>query len=671
MSKLFAVVKPAVLVIAGLLSALSSQAQKPSDIPVADFFRRPAVSAPQLSPGGRQIAMLVRSAEGRTVLAVADVATPERRIGVARFDDADVSSFSWVNDKRLVFMAVDLQSPLGQQVGSGLYAVNADGSDFVWLVGRQGYDEAGAGHVANRPLRWNHVFRRTLGGQTDDVVVERFNLRRASEPQSSTMMRLNTFTRATKALLDDEPPNATGWIFDQQQRPRAAISLDLEGNASVMWRPVDGPWKSLQSFNVYRPAPGQIEPVAFDAQGQLLVRAVRNDEARTSALFRYSPEQGKLADKPMVSMEGFDFDGTPVFDSEGKRDLLGLHFLTDAAGSVWFDDKMKALQERVDKVLPQTINRISCSRCVSAKHLVVTSFSDRQSPVYFLFDAEAQGKDSLKLIGASRPWLDAGRMATQEFERIKVRDGLSMPVYVTRPQGKGPWPTVVLVHGGPWVRGVSWGFNPGPQFLASRGYLVVEPEFRGSQGYGFKHFQASWKQWGLSMQDDITDATRWAVEKGLADPKRLVIAGASYGGYATMMGLVKEPDLYRAGINWVGVTDVGLMYSVDWSDAPDLWLRQGMPFLIGDRTKDREQLEATSPLKRAASITKPVLMAYGTKDFRVPLPHGERMRDALKAAGKVEVEWVAYENEGHGFMLESNQVDFWSRVERFLGRHVQ
>ena len=174
------------------------------------------------------------------------------------------------------------------------------------------------------------------------------------------------------------------------------------------------------------------------------------------------------------------------------------------------------------------------------------------------------------------------------------------------------------------------------------------------------------------MQDDITDATRWAVAQGLADPKRLVIAGASYGGYATMMGLVKEPDLYRAGINWVGVTDIDLMYSIDWSDLDgSVWQRYGMPRLVGDRVADKAQLDATSPLKRAAEITKPVLMAYGTKDFRVPLPHGTKMRDALKAAGKVEVEWVEYEEEGHGWLLEKNNVDFWGRVERFLAKHVR
>jgi dipeptidyl aminopeptidase/acylaminoacyl peptidase len=298
--------------------------------------------------------------------------------------------------------------------------------------------------------------------------------------------------------------------------------------------------------------------------------------------------------------------------------------------------------------------------------------SDIQAPVYFLFDRET-GK--LALLGASRPWLSSTGMAgSQDFHRVRVRDGMEIPVYVTKPKGKGPWPTVVMVHGGPFVRGVQWGFNPANQFLASRGYLVVEPEFRGSTGYGMKLFKAGWKQWGLAMQDDITDATKWAISQGLADPKRIAIAGASYGGYATMMGLLKEPDLYKAGINWVGVTDIELLYTIGWSDMMDPdgpWTRYGMPRMIGDPSKDAAQLTATSPLKQARRIKQPVFMAYGEEDVRVPLPHGTKMRDALISSGNKNVEWVEYEKEGHGWGLEKNDVDFWTRFERFLARHVK
>lgn len=665
-----------VLLMFGLILAAAAVSSQPSGtspaaVSAADFFRRPALSSPRLSPDGSRIAMLIPGPEGRTVLAVADVATPNRRVGVARFSDADVRSFQWVSDRRLVFDAVDFQSALGEQFGAGLYAVDVDGKDFVWLVGR-GLRGESEGHVAMRPLRWNHALLSTLRDGSDDVVVARYEFRREGEPGSSTPLRLNTRTRYTREFASKPPGEAADWVLDRSGVPRAAVSMDAKGLARVLLRKSDNEvWVEIDRYDINDPPPGSIFPEAFDTDGQLLVKSLRNDDARTLAVYRFNAERNKTSPEPFFALKGYDFTGRLIFDQATQR-LVGATYVSDAAGTAWFDPSMKAIQERVDSLLSGTANIVHCEACLSQQRFIVSAWSDRQSQLYFVFDKSRQGRESLSFLGASRPWMDAARMAEQDLVRVKARDGQEFPAYITKPRGNGPWPTVVLVHGGPYVRGVKWEWNADAQFLASRGYLVVEPEFRGSTGYGDRLFRAGWKQWGLKMQDDITDATHWAVKQGLADPKRLVIAGASYGGYATMMGLVREPDLYRAGINWVGVTDIDLMYSIDWSDFDgSVWQRYGMPKLVGDRVADRAQLEATSPLKRAAEITKPVLMAYGTKDFRVPLPHGVKMRDALKASGKAEVEWVEYEEEGHGFLLEKNQVDFWLRVERFLARHLR
>jgi dipeptidyl aminopeptidase/acylaminoacyl peptidase len=174
------------------------------------------------------------------------------------------------------------------------------------------------------------------------------------------------------------------------------------------------------------------------------------------------------------------------------------------------------------------------------------------------------------------------------------------------------------------------------------------------------------------MQDDIADGVQWAVEKGYADPKRVCIAGASYGGYATLMGLVNDPDLYKCGIDWVGVTDIKLLYTGHWlftSDLPERWKKYGMPDLIGDLEKDAAQLKATSPLEQAARIRHPLLLAYGGADMRVPLVHGTKFRDAVKASNK-DVEWIEYAEEGHGWALAKNRIDFWTRVEKFLDRNI-
>ena len=227
-----------------------------------------------------------------------------------------------------------------------------------------------------------------------------------------------------------------------------------------------------------------------------------------------------------------------------------------------------------------------------------------------------------------------------------------------------------MVHGGPWVRGTHWEWEPTAQFLASRGYVVIEPEFRGSTGYGYKLFRAGWKQWGLAMQDDIADATRWAVQQGWIDPKRVCIAGASYGGYATLMGLARYGELYQCGIDWVGVTDIKLMYDITWSDISEEAKGYSMPVLIGDQVADAQQLKDTSPLERAAQVRRPLLMAYGGADRRVPIDHGKAFRDAVSRTNK-DVEWIVYRDEGHGWRTLETQVDFWSRVEKFLDSNLR
>lgn len=649
--------------------AVAVAADKP--VAVEDFFRHARISGPQLSPDGRHIAMITPSSrgDGRMTLSVASIDAPQKLSVAAHFEDADVRSFQWVNAKRLVFSAIDFQTELGNQFGAGLYAVDLDGGDFVWLVERR-YGEQDNQPLAKRPLRGNHVLAQTLRDGSDDVIVTRYNLRESSsEIGSTTPVRLNTRTKARKDLVSGPvPEGAAGWALDQGPNPQPVALLSVIKDKARVYLRDGSAWAEVSAFDPYVGGPDAIEPAFADAQGTLYVSRIQDNAERTSALYRFDRATRRIADQPLLDLKGYDFSGEPVLDGD-SGELLGVSYLTDARGTAWFNAQMKADQAEIDRQLPGTNNLLGCSRCLKGQHLVVMAYSDRQSPVYFLYERASR---KLSLIGASRPWLDAKRMAERDFLDFKARDGLRIPVHVTRPQGKGPWPAVVLVHGGPMARGGEWGWSPDGQFLASRGYVVIEPEFRGGTGFGARHFRAGWKQWGLAMQDDVTDATRWAIAQGLADPRRIAIAGASYGGYATMMGLVKEPELYRAGINWVGVTDIPMMYDIGWSDfAGGDWSRYGMPRLIGDPVKDAEQLAATSPLKQAARIVRPVLMAYGGEDYRVPLPHGTRMRDALKAAGKVEVEWVVYPEEGHGWLLEKNNVDFWRRVEAFLGKHLQ
>jgi dipeptidyl aminopeptidase/acylaminoacyl peptidase len=403
--------------------------------------------------------------------------------------------------------------------------------------------------------------------------------------------------------------------------------------------------------------------IGFD--GQMLVLARHGNDA--SALHALDAKTHQPKPEPMISLKGYDFNGVMVYDTDVQR-LLGVHYETDAEGTVWLDPLMQATQAAVDALLPATVNRIACRRCINVPKVLVISASDRQPPTFNVYNRDTK---TLTPIAASRPWIKAQAMGMRDVHRFAARDGLSIPVLVTHPPGKasGARPAVVLVHGGPWVRGTHWEWNPQAQFLASRGYVVIEPEFRGSEGYGFKHFRAGWKQWGLAMQDDVADAVQWAVKQGWVDSKRVCIAGASYGGYATLMGLVRHHELYQCGVNWAGVSDINLMYSISWSDISEEAKGYSMPVLIGDRVADAQQLKDTSPIEQAAKVRRPLLMAYGGEDRRVPIEHGRQLKDAI---GKTNpnLEWVVYADEGHGWRMLETNVDFWTRVEKFLDRNI-
>jgi dipeptidyl aminopeptidase/acylaminoacyl peptidase len=346
-----------------------------------------------------------------------------------------------------------------------------------------------------------------------------------------------------------------------------------------------------------------------------------------------------------------------------------VRFTIDAEVTQWFDEGMKAHQAEVDKLLPATANMLTPARRGNSPWMLVRAFSDVQPALYFLYHAQTK---KLTRLGAEQPGIKPVDMSQMDMVRYKARDGMEIPAYLTLPQSsatKKNLPLIVYVHGGPWVRGASWHWQGDVQFLASRGYAVLQPEFRGSTGFGDKHFRASFKQWGLSMQDDLADGARWAIAQGIADSKRICIMGASYGGYATLMGLVKDAELFRCGVEWVGVSDIMLMYDAHWSDMSDEWKRYGMPQMIGDRVKDAALLEANSPVKLAARIKNPLLIAHGRVDRRVPIEHGKRMYDAVRAHNP-EVEWVEYDKDGHGWGLPETHADWWGRVEKFLARHI-
>ncbi|QBE67299.1 S9 family peptidase [Pseudoduganella lutea] len=630
--------------------------------PVADFFGPSSFGGAQLSPNGQYVAAKVPGQSGRDRLVVVELATSKAQ-AVAEFSDADIGDFQWVNDGRLLFDSTDKDVGVGDiNAAPGLFAVDRDGKNFRQLAQRR--SNFITTPAVARLLPWHTYMLGQRGAQDSDAVyVRSLSFEPRGSVRSEQLLRLDTRTgRSTGVPM---PGNVRRWVLDARGEPRMATTL--EDGKSTIWLRENDKWRAITTFDAWISSTDDFSPLDFDADGRLYVMA-RHGSDKT-AIHTFDLVAGKVDPVPRFSIQRYDFSGRLI--RSGDR-LVGVRYLGDTYATEWLDPDMKALQEKVDAQLPGLVNLISLPRRPESPFVLVTTYSDMQPRTYFVYNRDT---GNLNLLGQSQPKLDATKMGRQQLVTYPARDGMPIPALLTLPHGAkatDKLPMVVLVHGGPWVRGAVWEWSADTQFLASRGYAVLEPDFRGSTGHGAKHLTAGFRQWGRAMQDDVTDGTRWAIEQGVADPKRICIAGASYGGYATLMGLIREPELYRCGVNWVGVTDIKLMYGGSWfhtSDLPAQYIRYGMPRLIGDLETEAEQLMAVSPVEQAARLRQPLLMAYGGADRRVPRAHGTRFRDAVSATNR-NVEWIEYPEEGHGWRLPKNRIDFWTRVEKFLDRHI-
>jgi dipeptidyl aminopeptidase/acylaminoacyl peptidase len=304
------------------------------------------------------------------------------------------------------------------------------------------------------------------------------------------------------------------------------------------------------------------------------------------------------------------------------------------------------------------------STSADEKTLVIRSHSDRDPGTYYVLDLQ-QGR--MVPLGRAMRGLDPQAMRPMEPISFQARDGLTIHGYLTRPAdaGQGPAPLVINPHGGPYTIRDSWGFNPEVQLLANRGYAVLQVNYRGSGGYGVKFLQAGYHEWGGKMQDDLTDAVKWAIAQGITTADRVAIYGASYGGYAALAGLTFTPELYRCGINYVGVSDLGAQiadYKISFSPYYQLFASQQ----VGD---DRAYLHDRSPVNFVQNIRAPLLNAYGYNDARVDIRQWKLLEPALKKYGKT-YEIIINDKEGHGFQNEAARLDFYHRLEAFLARHL-
>ena len=633
----------------------------------ASFFKDPAISFVSLSPQGHYVAMVTILDNGRQALAVRDTADLKKlTVPVSADSNAKIMSVHWINENRIGFTFKNYRTEFESNLDE--FAVDRDGANQTRLIsGNWRHQQNIVGStIKDKVLTADYAFFDVTHDGSDDIIVAKYSWNGIDmHPDASHLFRLDTRTRRLRGMLDGaQPAHAIDWLPDANDQPRI-VTAQAQGRCITYYHAQAGDkWDEM--VNVDCTHDDKFSPLFFDGADTLYVKASYKGYG---SLFRYDVKTMKMAKEPFLSVPGFDFRGEPVLDYASKR-LLGIHLEADARTTVWLDPRLTALQKKIDALLPQTTNSIDCAAdCLNAPVVLVKSSSDRQPLEYFIY---TQASGAIIGLGGTHPDIKPQQMGLRDFYHYTARDGMSIPVYVTMPPGsaKGPRPTVVLVHGGPSVRGGFWEWDQEAQFLASRGYVVIQADYRGSAGFGYRHYQAGWKQWGQSMQDDLADAALWAVKQGWADPRRIAIMGASYGGYATLMGLIKNPEIFRCGVDWAGVTDLNLMFTTAEDDASQERLQYGMRTLIGDPEKDAAMFVQNSPLPNADKLKQPLLLAHGAQDVRVPLVHATKFRDAV-AKNNRQVEWLVYSDEGHGWRHEENSIDFWNHVDAFLDKNLK
>jgi len=601
----------------------------PRRYPVEEFFRKPERVQLRLSPSGRHLAWLAPW-ERRMNVFVRDLATgDERRVTAAI--ERDIAGFLWASDDRLVYV----QDNRGDE-NWHLYAVSRDGSAPLDLTPFDGVKCSIVDELEDDP----------------DHILFAMNRRVA---EVFDVYRLDVRTGAMHAIAEN-PGNIQSWITDHDGRLRLAVTTDGV-DTSILYRETEAdPWRSVATYNFKESATPLL--FTFDDRGVYVASNVGRDR---TAVFEYDLATGR---EGRLVFEHDDVDVTHLLHSRARRTITGVVYETDRPHYAFLDDARAKMQEVLDRRLPGTFNSL-VSHSLDERRYVVHAGSERSLGSYWYWDVDADRLDHLFDVS---PWLDERDMGEVRPVTYAARDGLRIRGYLTLPAGVATrgLPLVVNPHGGPWHRD-SWGFDADAQFLANRGYAVLQMNFRGSTGYGRSFLEASFGQWGLAMQDDVTDGVRWAIDSGIVDPRRVAIYGGSYGGYAALSGLTRTPELYACGISYVGVSSL-----FTWIAAiPPYWkpYLEMMYEMVGHPERDADRLRATSPLFHADRIRVPLLVAQGANDPRVRKEESDQMVAALRARG-VDVEYLVKDDEGHGFHNEENVFEFYRAVERFLARHL-
>lgn len=605
-------------------------------IPLEDFFRNSERTGYQLSPDGSYISYMAPYKDRLNVFVRRVDETDEHAIRITNETERSVAGYMWADNQRLLYMK-DTAGDENYQ----LYGVHRDGSDDRAYTAFDGVRTSLIDDLEEQP----------------GVVMIGMNKR---NPEVFDPYRLNIET-GELTLLAENPGNIQGWMTDHDGRLRVATAIVDGVDTQILYRDTeDEPFKPVLTTN-FRDVVSFMEFTPDNKE----VYAATNLHRDKTILVRMDPA---TCEELEVLYENERYDIASISYSRKRKKLLSV-YCTGHKEPVrhYFDAEEEQLRQRIKAHFPNQRYGIADTDKAEANYLIYVG-GDRTRGSYWHYNALT---DEAKKIADLAPWIKSDEMNAMHPVCYTTRDGLQIEAYLTLPDGLTPdtakqLPVVVNPHGGPWARDC-WGYSSEVQFLSNRGYAVFQMNFRGSTGYGRHFLEASYKQWGLKMQDDITDGVKWLIEQGIANPKRIAIYGGSYGGYATLAGLTFTPDLYACGIDYVGVSNLFTFMQT----IPPYWrpMLEMMYEQVGHPEHDADQLAATSPALHADKIKVPLFVAQGANDPRVNKAESDQMVEALRQRGVV-VEYMVKNNEGHGFHNQENRFDFYRAMERFLKAHL-
>jgi dipeptidyl aminopeptidase/acylaminoacyl peptidase len=644
------------------LAALCVSARAADLIPIEDFARPAMYSDVRLSPDGQYCAFL-REVDGYSMLDFASLA----EVKVRGFDlghgevapgKRDVLWYRWLGSKR-VLVGIGVWDMI-----EGTAAYDRDGTNWQAIGGVVGY---GSGVRLNyHPLKAYHAIH-SFNDNVHALMLETRGDDGDKVRLYPHVINVNTETGSFDQVATN-PGNVIAWMPDRHGVVRAGIECRSIEETAVIYREDEkSPWRPLTVLS-HNPKESPILQ-GFSADGKGLYISATNTSGYR-VFFLCDLATGKLGE-PLLEAPGYDVKFSHSSSqvctiwSESKQAIVGYSYVTDGPHIKWFDDDYARNMAVIDSVRTDTAN-LPVSSSDQDRRILVFSYSDRNPGAYYLYTPQDK---KLEGIVRTRPWIKPEQMASMNPITYTARDGLEIHGYLTIPLGQKPrnLPLVVMPHGGPWVRDI-WGYDPLVQMLANRGYAVLQMNYRGSAGYGAKFSKKGEREVGGAIQQDIDDATRWAIAKRVADPKRIAIVGASYGGYSALYALGKSIDLYCCGISIAGVTDWLSIYEnasdPEYQFAREHWIRE-----IGDPEKDEERLKAISPVNFADKIVAPLLIIQGKEDNIVPPKQAKKIIAALEKAGR-KPQSLFIADEGHGFRKEKSRLQEYKAIEAFLAKHL-